>query len=431
MASTASTVDRNEAFAAERREQVSAIMAYNAGIPAQAAAAEQAAAAINAQTEARIAKGELTPIGNGAYRVNTGWDAGETWRMRQPAGMPQPMLLPESNLDESTGTAALYTRVPAWHGLGNVIPEGVSDLAEVLRLGGIDFTVLQRAARFALDDDELAAEITRPATQLVPGQFVNLRSDTMAPLGIVGKVYTPIQTLDAGAFLQDLVQDYGLLFESAGATYGGRHVFIGMKLPDDIEIDLGDGRLDTIRQYLYWLNTNDGTGKARVTVSPWRVECGNTERFNVRDAVTSWGTRHTTNALKRVEEARRTLGLAGKHFEQLRVEEEALARTSVVARDVEKLLKELWPLEKDATDRQKRTADERAGVITSMWRGESEELGKTAYAAERAFTEYLDHVAPRRVTGDRMAAARATAIIEGSEDAAKAHVHSKLMLKVK
>lgn len=427
--------DLNEAFAAERAGQIAAIEAYNAAIPERVAAAEAAAAALRKTTEERIARGELMSLGGGRYRVMTGWDAGETWTTRQVAGIPQPMVLPESNLDVTTGKAALYTRVPEWHGLGNVVPAGVSDLDEVLKLGGIDFEVIQvptlyrRPARRLENGERIPA-----ATVEVPDSFINVRSDTGAPLGVVGKIYTPIQNWTAGAWLQDLVRDHGVVFESAGATYEGKHVFIGMRLPEDVELDLADGVLDIIRPYLYWMNNHDGQGKAKVTVSPWRVACGNTERFNLRDAVATWGVRHTTNATSdaNLAEARRTLGLSVKYFDAFKAEEEALARTELELREFEALAAEIYPRpDSDATDRIKRAWDDRQGTLRTMYQAETGKLGKTAYAAERAFTDYYDHVAPRKVTGDKLAAARATAIIEGSDDRAKAVVHEKLLLRTR
>lgn len=430
---TTPATDRNEGFAAERREQIGRIMAFNEGIPGRAEAAREAAERYRSDFAQRVADGKVRDNGNGTFTVTDpgSYDNGEVLGMRRPRGFEQeqPMPMPVSNLDESAGGAALYTRVPAWHSLGTVIPEGVSDLDEVLRLGGIDFTVIKRQMRYALDEDDVAAEMTRPATTVFDGQFVTLRDDTMAPLGPVGSVFTPIQNRDAGAFLQDIVATNRVVFESAGATYGGRHVFIGMRLPEDMRLDLGDGVTDTIKQYLYWLNGNDGRTSASCTVSPWRVECGNTERFNLRDAIARWRTRHTTNVMseENVKEARRTLGLTVKYFTEFKREEEKLARVTVTGSDIDELIKSVYELKDDATDRQKKTWGERAGVLHSMWRGESEKLGRTGYAAERVFTDYFDHVAPRKADGDRMAAARATALVEGADDGAKTTVHRKLL----
>ena len=79
---TTAVTDRNEAFAAERAAQYAAVEAFNAGIPARREAAEKAAADLLAKQQERIASGELRDNGNGTLTVMTGWDAGETLRMR-------------------------------------------------------------------------------------------------------------------------------------------------------------------------------------------------------------------------------------------------------------------------------------------------------------------------------------------------------------
>lgn len=430
------SVDVNEAFDAERAGQIAAIEAYNAAIPERVAAAEQAAAALRQRTQERLDKGELVALGNGRYRVTTGWDAGEVWSERQVAGIPQPMLMPEHNLDTSTGRAALYTRVPEWHTLGTVNLEGLTDLDEVLEAGGIAYEVGLRQARFAAVDDDIASELSRPETLVIPDAYVTYRKDTGAPFKVVGKVYTPIQNRDGGRFLETLTRNSGLVYESAGATYGGAHAFVGMRLPEDIELDLGNGIQDTVRQYLYWLNNHDGSGRARVTVSPWRIRCGNTERFNLRDAKATWGTRHTTNALSdaSVAEAQRTLALTSKYFTEFKAEEEALARNEMLIGEVGKLANLVFPKPEgeNVSERSLITWQERQSKIRQMTIDQFSETGKTAYSAERVFTDYFDHVAPKRALGDAAkAAARATAIIEGDADGDKNKVHQLLMNRVR
>jgi phage/plasmid-like protein (TIGR03299 family) len=418
------SIDRNAAFALERAQQIQSIKDGRDDAIASAAA-------MRADFEGRLADGKVRDNGDGTYLVTDpgSWDNNEVWRMQT---IPQfgELVLPVSNLDESTGDAALYTRVPAWHGLGTVVPEGISDLSEVLRLGKIDFEVLQTPTLYTRPAFIAASgELVDESVQPIPGSFTNLRSDNGAPLGVVGKVYKPFQPYDAGAFLQDLVNDHGMLFESAGATYGGRHIFVGMRLPDDVEIDLGDGVTEMIRAYLYWLDSNDGTTSAQVTVSPWRVECGNTERFNARDAVARWRTRHTTYALTdaRMKEARNTLGKTVAYFRSFKAEEELLARTPLRVAEFESLINEIYTLDADPTDRQRNSHDNRVGELFGMFSRQTQATGRTAYSAERTFTDYLDHAAPKRVTADRMAAARATALIEGTDDDTKNKVHTHLL----
>jgi phage/plasmid-like protein (TIGR03299 family) len=391
------TVDRNEAFAAERAGQI------------------EAARAATASWDQRVADGKLVPIGNGQFRVSDpgSWDNGEVFTQKNGIAVPQ------SGLDLTTGQAALYSAVPAWHGLGTVIPGGISDVDEVLKLAGLDFDVEQRPTRFMWEG----------ISKAVPGSFVNVRTDTGDPLGVVGKVYTPVQNRDGFSFLQALVDKGDAIWESAGATREGRRVFISMRLPETVTIDAG-GINEQIVPFVAMFNSHDGQSPFQAVVTPWRPVCSNTERFAVRDAHTRWTVRHTTSATQRIEEARRTLGLSVKYYDRFAAEETQLAQAEITLAEVDALFADLWPREDQETVRTRNAADRRTGALREIFRTETGRAGRTAYAAERTVTGWLDNVAPRRAVGDKMAAARATAILEGSDDDKKARAHTLLLTQV-
>jgi Domain of unknown function (DUF932) len=60
--------------------------------------------------------------------------------------------------------------------------------------------------------------------RVLADQFVTVRSDTSAGLGVVGARYEVLQNRDLFGFLQDLVDDYTVTWESAGALRDGRKV---------------------------------------------------------------------------------------------------------------------------------------------------------------------------------------------------------------
>ncbi|NAS22475.1 DUF932 domain-containing protein [Herbidospora sp. NEAU-GS84] len=330
----------------------------------------------------------------------------------------------KDGLDTTLGQAALYTSTPAWHGLGTVIPGGTDSIDDVLTLGGVAFGVEKRAVRYSF----MTEQETTPELRTAADYFVTVRTDTGDPLGVVGGKYVPIQNRDLFVFLQDLVDNHGVIWESAGALRGGKRVFVTMRLPEDVRID-ADGINDEIVPFVVMLNSHDGRSPAQALVTPWRVVCANTERFAVRDAHTSWRVRHTASALTRIDEARRTLGLSMEYYQEWAAEETLLARTEIALNDFDKLITELWPVDQDAPVRTLNAAERRRDGLNGMFRAEIETLGQTAYAAERAVTDYLDHVAPRR-PGRSMTEeiARATALLEGTDDEIKTRAHKRLML---
>ena len=394
------TVDVNSAFAAERADQI------------------QAAADRQADFDARVADGRLVPLGNGRFRVNDpgSYDNGEV--LIQRGGQ----ILPQHGLDTSLGQVALYSSAPAWHELGNIIPGGTTDVEQVLTLGGIDFEVLRRPV-------EYRNRVDGPGL-ILADQFVTVRQDTEAGLGVVGSKYEVLQNRDAFAFLQDLVDRHDVVWESAGAVREGRRVFISMRLPTTVTIDAA-GVNDQIIPFIVALNSHDGSSLFQVVVTPWRPVCRNTERFALRDAHARWGVRHTRNARDRIAEARRTLGLSVRYFEHFAAEEEALAQTELALAEFRQVIDDLWePPADDATTRTKKSHARRTEELTNLFNANAQRLGSTAYTAERAITEYADWRKAVRPTGSLRGnnlAARATAVLVGSDDDLKSRAHRRLL----
>jgi phage/plasmid-like protein (TIGR03299 family) len=397
---TTNATDVNAAFAAERADQI------------------PAAAARQADTDAQVAAGRLVPLGGGRFRINDpgSVDDGEVLIQRDA------QLLPQHGLDTSRGQAALYTAVPAWHALGNVVPGGTSDVEQVLRLGGIDFDVARRPVQFR-------NSINGPNLML-PDHFVTVRTDTGAGLGVVGARYEVLQNRDAFGFLSDLVDRYDVVWESAGALRDGRRVFIAMRLPDTVTIDAA-GVADEIVPFIVALNSHDGSSLFHVVVTPWRPVCANTERFALRDAQARWGVRHTRNARDRIAEARRTLGLSVRYFQTFAAEEEALAHTELAVAGFRRVVDDLWaPPDADAPTRARTNHARRVGELTDLYTVNAARLGNTAYAAERAITEYADWRKQIRPTGSLRGnhlAARATSVLEGADDDLKSRAHRRLL----
>ena len=401
MSTTAPPADVNTAFAVERQAQL------------EAGAARQAA------FDTRLANGTLMPLGDGRFRVTdpASLDHGEILLRRSDG-----QIVPQHGLDTSLGDVALYTAVPAWHQLGNVVPGGTSDVGKVLTLGGIAFEVLRRPVEFRNSVDG--------PTQVLPEQFVTVRQDTGAGLGVVGSRYEVLQNDEAFAFLQDLVDRHDVTWESAGAIREGRQVFVSMRLPDTVTID-ADGVADEIIPFIMARNSHDGSTGFKVVATPWRPVCRNTERFAVRDAYTSWSVRHTRNARGRIAEARRTLGLSVKYFTAFAAEEEMLAQTTVTLAEFRRVIDDLWkPPADDAKTRTKNNHRQRTDELIDGFTENVAHLGTTAYAAERAITHYADWKRPIRPTGSLRGnnlAARATAVLEGIDDELKNRAHRRLL----
>jgi phage/plasmid-like protein (TIGR03299 family) len=394
------TTDVNSAFAAEKAAQIQAVRDRQRAF------------------QARIDRGELRLLGGDRYEVLTGWDRGEIFTVSRDTQGAIDEIIANHGLDTRTdGSIALYASSPAWHGLGQIIPGGTTSIDDVLRLSGLDFEVDTVPALY-----EWQGQVREHTDQRH-----TVRTDTGAALGAVGARYAPIQNRQGFEFLQELVGRYDVVWESAAPIRGGKRVFISIRLPQTVTVDAG-GINDTIVPYVVVLNDHSGQGQFSCVVTPWRPVCANTERFAVRDAHTRWAVRHTAGATQRIDEARRTLGMSSAYFDQFQAEETALARTDIVISDFHHAIADLWPLDEDKHPRARKTHAIRVERLDTLYRTEADLVGHTAYAAERAITGYLDHLAPRR-PGKTMTEeiARATALVEGADDEMKSKAHRRLL----
>lgn len=392
-------IDVNTAFRAERITQI-------------ANASDR-----TAELDKQVAAGTLKKLSDGRYRVETGYDKGE---YLSQTGTPL------HGLDLVNGEAQLYTAGPtSWHGLGNHIPEGISDIGEVLKLSGLDWLAVSTPVRYVDHTGKL---------RQVDDRFANFRDDTGDLLGIIGSHYEAggiVQNRAGFEFLQDLFDRYDVIWQSAGPLHGGKKTFVSMRLPEGVTVD-AEGVNDHIDLYVVAINSFDGKSPFMTLVTPWRPECANTERFAIRDAITTRKVRHTRKALDNLEEARLTLKIGLTYQAAFSAEEELLAQTSLAIDGFREIVQseDLWPIADDATKNAKTRHTNKMEIIEGLWAANTAKLGRTAYAAERAITEYIDHhtpvKAPKSLTEDIV---RATRALEGTDDGKKNTAHRQLLLR--
>jgi phage/plasmid-like protein (TIGR03299 family) len=423
-----STTDVNAQFDTDRAGQIQMLQDARADYQNRVADFESGAAqaALDAKLAGQVADGKIAMIGDGRYRVLEGWDRNEVFsvqRATRPGELT--LILPESGLDQGTG----YFDRPEWHGEGFVELGGSSDIERVLAKSGLDYDVMQKPVRYHDSTGLLRTD---------PRAFENYRSDNGDPLGVVGTRYRPFQNRDAFAFLQEMVSDHGVNFASAAPLDGGRRCFISLELPEHITLDIpGLPGGDKIVPYVAVFNSHDGSGLFKAVVTPWRPRCKNTERLAVKGAYTSWGVRHTASASARAAEAARQLGLAGQYYERFREDEEALARLDIEMDEFDALIADLYPVpgevaegQRKLTARETNFRERRETKLRGIFAQEAGQVGRTAYAAERAVTNYLDFGVNRsQGSAPSLAAARASAILEGADDDIKSRAHAKLMLR--
>lgn len=158
--------------------------------------------------------------------------------------------------------AIAYVGETPWHGLGQELTVGAP--LEVWRKeAGLDFEVKESPVTFANAEGVLTPMGNRK---------VLYRSDTSAPLGVVGDKYRTVQPQEAIEFFRDLTEDQGFQMETAGVLSGGQRIWALAKMSEGANVI----STDRVRPYVLLATSFDGGLATTVKRTAIRVVCNNT-----------------------------------------------------------------------------------------------------------------------------------------------------------
>ena len=224
-------------------------------------------------------------------------------------------------------------RFVPWHGLGTPVESAMTS-AEALKIAGLDWKV---EARPVFTDNGIK----------IPGYVANTRDSDNSVLGIVSDKYRIVQNVDAFAFTDSLIGD-DCRYETAGSLRNGKSTFMLARLPQ--RKILGDD----FENYICFTNTHDGTGAVKVCSTNVRVVCNNTLNLALNTAKRSWTCKHMGRIEDKLQEAQRALQLAEEYTEQLSIYAERAANITIDEAKTYEVLKQLFPISDDASDRMKK-----------------------------------------------------------------------------
>lgn len=224
-------------------------------------------------------------------------------------------------------------RFVPWHGIGTPVESAMTS-AEALKVAGLDWKV---EARPVFTDNGIK----------IPGYVANTRDSDNSVLGIVSDKYKIVQNVDAFAFTDSLIGD-DCRYETAGSLRNGKSTFMLARLPQ--KKILGDD----FDNYICFTNTHDGTGAVKVCSTNVRVVCNNTLNLALNTAKRSWTCKHMGRIEDKLQEAQRALQLAEEYTEQLSIYAERAANITIDEAKTYEVLKQLFPISDDASDRMKK-----------------------------------------------------------------------------
>jgi phage/plasmid-like protein (TIGR03299 family) len=339
-----------------------------------------------------------------------------------------------ASLDTSNGRIALMVagdkaRAAHWHKLGVSVQDAVS-AADAIRLAGLNWEVLKIPMSYEYEGK----------THVDSEVFALVRADTGAKVGTVGARYQVIQNAHGFDFLDKVLSEFGAVYETAGAIYGGKKVWMQARFPHcGFTLPGGDENAA-----LVMFSNSHGGEAAFVFPTVHRAVCANTRRIAMKDTDKGFSIRHTGSIKGKVDKARSLLGLSVKGFEK---EKECASEMVLRNINVEKYAADVLDIVLDVTSARDNVNKLSADPLTAVLEVESaqnrldrilkrkvnilEEIlnvheSKTclphgsAWAGYNAFSETADHGSMFRFRGETDRDSRQLeSILAGDADAAK------------
>ena len=294
---------------------------------------------------------------------------------------------------------AAFALKPAWWDTANeYVLDHVPTSDEMIQAARLDWPVQSQP-------------IYNEQGQVIEGFSTTVRMDTGDHLGVVSDSYRVVQNAEGFQFLDDLLQDGVMSYESAGALRGGRTVWALARMPSVDMIAEGD----TVNRYCLWLNSHDGTGAIYAIPTSVRVVCANTAALAIRG---QRGIRHIGDMNAKLKQAHYLLSQADHQFSGFRDRGQLLASRRYSRLDAKQFINTLIP-ESVETGRSLSIRERKVDEVRKTLRNERQNLPSikgTWWSLYNAVSEAVDHGGFYSFRGSVRARAenRMTSILMGS-----------------
>lgn len=309
-------------------------------------------------------------------------------------------------IDMTTGKAAIaFVGATPWHGLGQRI-DAKASIESWQKAAGMDWTIMQSDVWFAPHGSDVAIPAGLPRQVLY-------RSDTKAPLSVVGDRYNIVQPHDVLEFFRDLTETGGFEMHTAGVLFGGQKLWALASIGKNAAI----AKTDKIGGYLLLTTSCDGTMATTAKFTSIRVVCNNTLSMAVPrgDKASATENVKVPHSAKFDHEAvKRELGLGAAAWDAFIQQARALAKVKLDDAKALHVLREGWA---DAVDSEVAEMDfGKFGALPTIERimklfkggaagSDMDSAAGTAWGLVNAVTEFYDHHARAKLTDNRLESA--------------------------
>ena len=155
------------------------------------------------------------------------------------------------------------TRTHWWQrDMAPIEPEASGSIDKALASAGLDFDVGMR---------DVYASNDRQGWTWAENHQAIVRNDTEAILGIVSDRYAPVQHREALSFVTEICENFDAEIDRIWSLKGGAKIRAMVSYKRDVDI----AGIDTIRPWLLFTTSHDGTESVAMTVVPTQISCLN------------------------------------------------------------------------------------------------------------------------------------------------------------
>ena len=294
-------------------------------------------------------------------------------------------------IDTSTGKPAIaYVGEKPWHKLGAELQPGQS-LDTWRKAAGLDWEA--HASPVMYQNGELRTWDDRK---------VLYRSDTGAPLSVMGKDFNVVQPTDILNLYGEIAKAGGFELETAGALSGGKRIWALAKVSEGADVV----QRDRVKPYILLATSFDGTLSTTARFTAVRVVCHNTlslaiPQSGIRASVARDGSIKVVHSVEWTDEVakqvRLSLGIVHNAYERFLVEARALSERAMGETEADAFVTMLLQPYVGKKDGKPRDVRETRGYkrimeLFSQQKAIGAELaGKTRWGMLNAVTQLIDH----------------------------------------
>jgi len=274
-------------------------------------------------------------------------------------------------------------RTAIWHGLGQELQVDAT-IEQWITAAGMDFEVFESMVKF----NDFSGQ-----DHIYPARKALFRSDTLAPLSIVGEDFNIVQPGDVMEFFRDLVKTNDMKLSTAGTLFGGKRFWALAEMGQECNIVKGD----TVKQHLLLTTAVDGSMATAAKVVATRVVCNNTLTLAMSEKSNTLA-RVTHKKVLDADQLKLDLGLIDKQWITMMDNLRALANVKMDAKKTMRFFEDLYYDPKKTAEKQSLSTLRMVAKISELaFSGSGSDLSKgTAWGALNGATEYFTHGTGRR-----------------------------------